>query len=418
MKSRIFTYLSLVFAFLAGAPQYAQAETCSQILDPGANVASVVSAAPNGSVICLNSGNYGKVNFTNIKRSGFVTLQSASGVGARMTVGEVYDSRYIKFDSLTFDSVSVRECSTDIQFLNSTWVPGGGGLAFNYGQACSQSDMRLLVDKGTFSAVGRAVFEGRLSVRGVRGLTIKNSLFEKQPSSSGAASDGIMLTGNSTNITIGPGNLFRDIVQSQCGSVHCDAIQMYGNGSGTVVTGNYFINNTVHIGNYDGGSPNMKIVDNIFDRGQSGQNLQIGGVQGMLMEHNTFRGVVLGIGTKYANRVHSGWVVQNNIFDGSSFTASGDQPGCGSDCVMRFNLKSNGGSTTPTGTNNVTGTAVYVGVGSPSNWSGWQLAAGSPGKAAGNDGQDMGARVVSGGGTTTPPPTMVLPAAPTGLTVK
>lgn len=418
MKARIHIYLSLLFAFLAGAPQYAQAETCTQILDPGSNVASAVSAAPNGSVICLNSGNYGKVNFTNIKRSGFVTLQSASGVGARMSIGEIYDSRYIRFDSLTFDSVSVRECSTDIQIVNSTWVPGGGGLVFNYTQSCPQTDMRLLVDKGTFSAVGRAGYEGRLSVRGVRGLTISNSLFEKQPSSSGAASDGIMLVGNSTNVTIGPGNLFRDIVQSQCGSVHCDAIQMYGNGSGTVITGNYFINNSVHIGNYDGGSPNMKIVHNIFEGGQSGQNLQIGGVKGMLMEHNTFRGVVLGIGTKSANTQHSGWVVQNNIFDAAKFTASGDQPGCGSDCVMRFNLKSNGGSTTPTGTNNITGNAIYVGKGSPTNWSGWQLAATSPGKNAGNDGQDMGVVFSTTGSPTTPPPTAVAPLPPTGLVVK
>jgi len=324
-----------------------------------------------------------------------------------MSIGEVYDSRYIKFDSLTFDSVGVRECSTDIQFLNSTWTPGGGGLAFNYTTSCSQSDMRLVVDGATFAGVGRAVFEGRLSVRGVRGLTIKNSLFSGQPSNSADASDGVMLTGDSTTVTIGPGNVFREIIQGQCGSVHCDAIQMYGNGSGTVITGNYFINNTVHVGNYDGGSPNMKIVHNIFDRGQSGQNLQIGGVKGMLMEHNTFRGVVLGIGTKYANTQHSGWVVQNNIFDASSFTASGDQPGCGSDCVMRSNLKSNSGSTTPTGTNNITGNAIYVGTGSPTNWSGWQLAANSPGKGAANDGQDMGA-IIGNGTTLLPAPTLRL----------
>jgi len=405
MNALQFTTLSLG-SILLGVSQVSFA-ACDQTLSPGANVSSTVSAAASGTTICLNSGNYGTLNFTNIKRSDFVTLRSVSGVGARMSIGEVYDSRYIKFDSLTFDSVGVRECSTDIQFLNSTWTPGGGGLAFNYTTSCSQSDMRLVVDGATFAGVGRAVFEGRLSVRGVRGLTIKNSLFSGQPSNSADASDGVMLTGDSTTVTIGPGNVFREIIQGQCGSVHCDAIQMYGNGSGTVITGNYFINNTVHVGNYDGGSPNMKIVHNIFDRGQSGQNLQIGGVKGMLMEHNTFRGVVLGIGTKYANTQHSGWVVQNNIFDASSFTASGDQPGCGSDCVMRSNLKSNSGSTTPTGTNNITGNAIYVGTGSPTNWSGWQLAANSPGKGAANDGQDMGA-IIGNGTTLLPAPTLRL----------
>lgn len=412
MKAYFFKNRSLCLILLFGASNVSFA-ACDQTLSPGANVASAVSAAASGTTICLNSGNYGKLNFTNIKRNDFVTLRSASGVGARMSIGEVYDSRYIKFDSLTFDSVAVRECSTDIQFLNSTWTPGGDGMAFNYTTSCSQSDMRLVVDGSTFAGVSRAVYEGRLSVRGVRGLTIKNSLFSGQPSSSADASDGLMLTGNSTNVMIGPGNIFRDVIQGQCGSVHCDAIQMYGNGSGTVITGNYFINNTVHIGNYDGGSPNMKIVHNIFDRGQSGQNLQIGGVKGMLMEHNTFRGVVLGIGTKSANSQHSGWVVQNNIFDASNFTASGDQPGCGPDCVMRSNLKSNGGSTNPTGTNNITGNAIYVGTGSPTNWSGWQLASSSPGKGAATDGQDMGAIIGNSSGPN-PPGTTPLPA-PTAL---
>lgn len=401
MKANIRNYFLFILIGLFGAPVFAQ---CTQTVNPGANIASAVNSAANGSVICLNSGNYGSVNFTNIKRSDFVTVKSASGIGARMSIGEIYGSSFIRFENLTFDNVGVRECSTDIQFINSTWVPGGDGLVFNYTTSCSQPDMRLVVDKATFTAVGRALFEGRLSVRGVRGLTIKNSLFNGQPSASGGASDGIMLVGGAQNVTVGPGNVFRDIVQSQCGSVHCDAMQMHGNGSGTVITGNYFINNSVHIGNYAGGSPNMKILNNIFDGGQSGQQLQIGGVHGMLMEHNTFHDVTLGIGTKFGDSVHSGWVVQNNIFDGASFIASGDQPGCGSDCVMRFNLKSNGGFTTPTGTNNIVAAALYTGTGSPTNRSGWQLAASSPGKNAASDGKDLGAIIGTAGPASLPPP--------------
>lgn len=407
---RLLSLLTLSLGLL-GAPLYAQAQSCTQTLNPGANVASAISSAANGSTVCLNSGDYGNVKITNIQRSGFVTVKSTSGTGARMSISEIFGSSYIKFDSLTFNSVAVRECSTDIHLLNSTWTSGGGGLAYNYTTSCPQSDMRLVVDNGTFDGVGRAFLEGRLSVRGVRGLTIKNSTFSGQPSSSSAASDGIFLAGGTSNVTIGPGNVFRDILQTQCGSVHCDAIQMYGNGSGTKIIGNYFVNNSVHVGNYDGGSPNMTISDNVFDRGPSGQHLQIGGVKGMLMEHNTFRGVVLGIGTKSANSQHSGWVVQNNVFEGASFSASGDQPGCGSDCVMRYNLKSNGGSTNPTGTNSLVGSATYSGTGSLSNWSGWKLAAGSLGKNAGNDGKDMGVVLGSSPNTSTLSP-------PSGLTVR
>lgn len=408
MKSNIRMWCAIAAVLAVSFLNPTSAQTCSQTVSPGANIPAVVAAAANDSTVCLNSGDYGSVNFTNIKRTGFVTVRSESGIGAKMRIGEIYGSSFIKFDSLTFRSVEVRECSTDIQFLDSVWIPSGDdGLVFNYATSCPQTDMRLVVDGATFSNLGRAGYEGRVSVRGVRGLTIKNSLFSGEPPNPADASDGLMLIGNSTNVTVGPGNVFRDIIQDNCGSVHCDAIQMYGNGSGTTITGNYFVNNTVHVGNYDGDSPNMKITNNIFDRGRSGQSLQIGGVHGMLMEHNTFHEVVLGIGTKSADAQHSGWVVQNNIFDASSFTASGDQPGCGSDCVMRSNLKSNGGSTNPTGTQNIVGNAIFVGVGSVTNIAGWQLAVGSPGKNAATDGTDMGAV-----GLTSP----IAPSAPTALT--
>jgi hypothetical protein len=133
----------------------------------------------------------------------------------------------------------------------------------------------------------------------------------------------------------------------------------------------------------------------------------------MLMEHNTFVNVTLGIGTKFANSQHSGWTVQNNIFDNADFTASGDQPGCGSDCIMRYNLKSRGGSTTPSGSNSITGNAQYVGTGSVSNWANWQLASGSPGKNAGNDGRDMGANTFGQGGGGSP----AAPSSPSNLRI-
>ncbi len=394
------------------------AAQCDQTLNVGANVASAVANAPNGSVICLNSGDYGTVNFTNISRTGFVTVRSTSGVGARLSMGEVYNARFIKFSNLTLTGAAVRGCSVSIEFLDSVFVANGSGLVYNYDTACSGvTNMALVVDGVTFDRVRNTGYEGRLSIRGVRGITVRNSVFTGQPTSN--QSDGIQIVGGSRDVTIGPGNVFADILQSQCGSVHCDAIQAYGGGANTIITGNYFSNCSVYIGFYDGGSPSMTVSNNVFDTAPSGQALQIGGIQGMLMEHNTFRGVTLGIGTKNGNTQHSGWIVQNNIFDNARFTASGDQPGCGADCVMRYNLKSNGGSTTPTGTNSISGNAVYVGAGSRTAWANWQLAAGSPGKSAASDGEDMGTTYF--GGTTPPPPPPppppTAPAAPTGLRV-
>ena len=54
---------------------------CTQTISTGANVASIAGSAAPGSVICLNNGNYGSVNFNNITKTSDVTLQSASGKG-------------------------------------------------------------------------------------------------------------------------------------------------------------------------------------------------------------------------------------------------------------------------------------------------------------------------------------------------
>ena len=397
--------VSVALVAILGISQAANA-ACDQTLSPGANVASAVASAPNGSTVCLNSGSYGTVNLTNFSRSGFVTLRSTTGVGASLGFGEIYGSRFIRLANLTISGASVRGCSTSIEFVDSVFPANGDGLIFNYDTACSGvTDMALVVDGVTFDRVKNTGYEGRLSIRGARGVDIRNSVFSGQPTS--GQSDGIMIVGGSQDVTIGPGNIFRDILQSQCGSVHCDSIQAYGGGSNTVITGNYFINSTVYVGVYDGESPSMTIRNNIFDTNAGGQALQIGGVRGMLMEHNTFRNITLGIGTKSANSQHSGWIVQNNIFDNADFTASGDQPGCGSDCIMRYNLKSNSGSTTPSGTNSVVGTAIYVGSGSPANWSNWRLADNSPGKLAANDGQDMGAITFGTSSVAPEPPTDV-----------
>ena len=96
------------------------------------------------------------------------------------------------------------------------------------------------------------------------------------------------------------------------------------------------------------------------------------------------------MGTKEVNSLNTNWTVQNNIFDASFFTASGDKPGFGDNGFMQFNMKSRGGTTNPEGQNNINHDAVYSGKGSVSHWNGWKLAASSPGKNSGSDGKDLG----------------------------
>jgi hypothetical protein len=347
-----------------------------------------VSAAPNGSTICLNNGNYGTVSLTNITRTGFVTLQSLSGVGAQMRP-QITNTDYVKLVSLTLTDMLVQSCSTHIHTVNSTFVPGAPGVYFLGSSSCPGQD--LLVDNVSFSGVNYARAEGRLSTQGpIDGLIIRNSFFGNN-----GYGDGIQI-GGGTNIVIGPNNLFDGIRQGYCdanGGAHCDSIQLYGAGPGLIITGNYFKNSEVFIMAPDG-SDTITVVNNVFDGfgvSYSGK-LQFGTAASPIFRHNTVTNTNVGFAAKSGMPATTNAVVENNILTGGVFDVNGGG-GC-SGCTFRYNLFNS--STNARGTNNVIGTPIYVGGSRPTSFAGWQLAAGSPGKNAGLDGNDVGSNYYGG----------------------
>jgi hypothetical protein len=386
---------------------------CTQTLSVGANIPSAVSSAVNGSTICLNNGNYGSVTLANISRTGFVTLTSVSGSGAQMSP-DIGNSDYIRFQSLTLTSGDVGACSTHIEFVRNTWLPDAPGIRVD-GTACSSTPQYIAIDGDTFDRVQLKVAEGRLSLTGVNTVAIKNCVFSGNPSNGSLASDGIQMGSGSRNVTIGPGNYFHGLYQDQSSGPHVDSIQCYNATGGTQqypvdIVGNYFYDNTVFLGYYDGACGGLNIHDNIFDTGgthtggSNCQAIQMGGLTNVHFNHNTLKNFACGtgIGTKNGTPLNAQWIIENNIVDGANteFGASGDQPGCGSDCIVRYNLKSNGASLLRDDGHNVTGNAVYTGAPSYANWLNWQLTTGSPGHAAGNDGRDMGTLFYGAGSAT------------------
>jgi hypothetical protein len=384
--------------FLLGAAETALAQ-CDQTLSPGANVASAVSNAATGTTICLSSGDYGSVDFSGISRSGFVTLRSASGVGARMSP-KVSGSRFIRFQSMTIAGSTVNNCSLNIEFVKTPFAANGSGLLID-GSACPSSTHNHVVDGATFDEVGQALYEGRLNCRDCNGVTVKNSSFSGASGRSPA--DGIQTQGNTRNFTIGPGNRFRGIKQAACGSTHCDSIQFQGGGS-TLVTGNLFEDADVFIMSPDGCS-NVTVENNVFNgAGMEYQyKLQFGSCSKLTFRHNTLRDAGVAIDSKNGERASSDALVENNILLGFSNFKTSNGAGC-SNCTFRSNLFDSSGDARGT---YVTGTPTFVGGSLPTAWAGWQIASGSVGDNAGSDGKDMGT-LYYGSGTpapTEPPPT-------------
>jgi hypothetical protein len=201
-------------------------------------------------------------------------------------------------------------------------------------------------------------------------------------------SDGIQLGGTGT--TIGPNNVFIGLVQGSA-SVHVDAIQLYGQVGGTMIIGNYFTNDSIYIGAYDGAT-NITITNNVFGpqtRDGSGQ-IQLLAVVGGIYNHNTnFSSFGVLQGTKTGDTPTQNISYTNNIFMGNSISDNGgNMPGCASGCVYNNNIFDQ--STLARGTNNIIGTPTFAGGSESDAWTGYALTSSSIGYQAATDGYDVG----------------------------
>jgi hypothetical protein len=390
----------ILLSILLGSSQVSWA-ACTQTLSPGANVASAVSSVAAGSTICLNSGNYGSVSFTNIIKTSDVTVQSVSGNTASLSL-KIYGSNHLKFQNLTIPGLDISGSTTKNITVSGSAFTGQALLSMN-----GNTNANIVIDGNTFDGITVCTncYEGRLQIAGGTnpvGVTIKNNHF-----GGGGESDGIQY--GAPGVVIGPGNIFEGLVQGNYGR-HIDAIQGYGQSNSTI-TGNYFNNNTIYIGMYDGGS-NETITNNVFGPSATNeQKLQLGAIQGLNFIHNTVKGsYVVAQGAKTGMPKNINAVYRNNIFVGTRIADTGDQPGCASGCVYEYNLFSS--SSNARGTNTIIGIPTFIDGAFPSTMLGYPLTSSSLGYKAAKDGNDMGINMGVTSNVGTAPPT-----APTNLRV-
>lgn len=369
----------------------AQAQgSCDQTLSVGANVASAVANAPNGSTICLNDGNYGTVNLGSFTKSPRVTVRSVSPLGAildgmSVSSGESPDGLVVEgiswSDEVSFSggndarNITIRTSDFDTHQL--------------YIETQGYNENNILIDGNTFGAFNKTgVGEGRISVRNPNGpgsdpvgVTITNNVFGP-----GGCSDGVELGTN--GVIVGPGNVFTGIVQSGC-ETHVDSIQGYGDRD-SVVIGNYFDGtNTVDLGWYDGGAGH-RFENNVLRDAVT----SFRGLSNITITHNTFLGSDFRIEGK--SGAPSSMTIRDNVFLGVNVVGSLACDGC----AIAHNMFDGAGF----GTDNITGTPTFVGGASPSTYDGFSLAAGSIGENAATDGLDMG---ISGDGDPAPEPPVI-----------
>lgn len=356
---------------------------CNVTLNSGASISSAVSSAASGSTICLNAGSYPSFN-SSISKSSMTTVTAAPGLDrSQVTISSVNvgSSQNLAFVGMTIGGATVSvpggTAALHIQFRNNAFT---GPLDIHTPQNVNQD---TLIDGNTFNNVESGVTEGRLGVRGYNNTTKNGVVISNNVFSGSGPSDGVQVVGSAYGTVIGPGNEFKNIKESGCGSVHCDPIQFYG-ASNTRITGNYFHNNST--GLMLGAMDNITIDNNVFmTDGEYPDQIVIFvcGDKRNVIKHNTLaNGSSIrlqddGCGSNVYETVY------DNIVTGSVHADSGLSMGTAN---VGYNLT----SSSLAGTNNVVGRPTYTGGANPTTWGGYQLTTNSAGTNAASNGTNIG----------------------------
>jgi hypothetical protein len=352
---------------------------CTTTLKTGDNLAAAVRSATADAVLCLASGDYGTVELFDIQRTGRVTLRSAALKTAALFL-KIGNSTHIRLQNLTLNGALQNSCSRSIEWLFNTVLDSV--TVTNDGCAGS---LATRFEGNVFGAIHATDgYEGRLSLIYGSGIEIVNNRFGP-----GGASDGIFLGGGVSNVEIGPGNVFTGILESNCGQVHCDAVQGYGAGSGISISSNLFERGDTFVMMPDG-STSVTISDNVFDGTdvEYPDKIQLGTAVSPVFRHNTLVNVRASFDSKSGEPATRNAVVENNLAIALSSFKTSNGAGC-TQCAFRSNLFDDRRSAS--GSSNIIGTPIFQGGPHPGSWAGWKLTAVSPGHGAASDGKDLGA---------------------------
>jgi hypothetical protein len=261
-----------------GAPYPA----CTTTLSAGANVASAVSSASGGSVICLNSGAYGKLTL-NAEPSSNVTLQAAPSAHVTATGVNISGSHLVIRGLWISGEVELEEGASFITIDHNDISEGGEGIVFNTSD-CKAPNAPEWAGCEPDAQITNVVISG-------------NHIHDiGQP----GTEDAIHLD-YWRNVTV-TGNEFDHIIES---GNHTDCLQSVYGGSELTFTHNYEHDDDCQ-GFFvkDGDASDVSFTENLLLRdnepdgkGEHFGNLaQFWNIQGLTIEHNTDwdgKGIVL-----------------------------------------------------------------------------------------------------------------------------
>lgn len=361
----------------------------SIIVSNSSQLLSALSSANGGDTIILNSGDYGTVNFSNLKFGSDVTIKSATAQGATFDAINITNTTNLRIDSVHVDSPS----NTGRALVN---IENSQGIDIVNSQINGKVDTVYPIGGPTF---GIYVDDGSSNIR-----VANNNVHDVLNGMAFFGAEKLSIVGNTVNRIGGDAFKFSNVdtvlIENNTGPTHlynaadshADFMQFQGGASSNVmIRGNVFIpQNDVDVQGIfvagDGGHTNITITQNIIYTGMTngilvtdGHNVQISYntvinainddgasriiAPGADVQHNIFsgnKGEVLGTNISIQHTDDNGKYYYDGIFkstlDGSMVTLADLAPVAGSVAVKEgayiriMELLSGGGGTTPTPT--------------------------------------------------------------------
>jgi hypothetical protein len=377
-----------------GVPQH-----CDTTFTPSTWSASAVeSAGTGGQTLCLSAGTYSKIEFIGYHPSSMIAIEPVSGQTVHL--GAV---TFTGASNVAIAGFGPTNGSSDVDGMLAQGEYEGPNynIVWSYNFMSTQgvwvtqnamTNANILITHNWFVGFTSSGESDRIDLDTRSASNCPNGVVVSYNLIKGGESDGIDVAGGNCGSQI-LNNEITGIIESNCNGIHCDAIQDAGDGKQTLISGNYFHNNSDGL-LFDNGNVGPDIItNNVFDNPTYRCTEGIYG-DGTVFDHNTFDCEV-NISSTTTNVNFT-----NNIMGPSSLAQLTFYPtdACCTFKTLDYNLHASGAyNGRPTGSHDIIGSPIYIGGTEPSTYAGWALASNSPGVGRASDGTNLGAALGSVG---------------------
>jgi hypothetical protein len=334
----------------AGAETAAARVHCTRTLEPGANVASALGAAPGGATICLAAGSYPAIAASGVSKGRAVTVRPAPGARADVAGIDLLDPSGLRFVGLHLsDGVSITPAASDIEFRGND-ITGANGIYLFGDYRIGKRVENVRIENNTIHDIDYTGTQetgygyGIEGVGDVRHMTIRGNTIQS-PASDYIQSATPVHWVVDHNTFLGP---------SLLGSHedHQDLWQIFGGGRDIRFTNNVARNTGTQesLLFQEGAFRKVVVENNLFDHDSRGYTCQIYQSSGLVFRRNTIVGSRWGclFRDEPDSPPGSGYRIERNVFaetrDAFDVSSEGRADGWG---TYDYNVSSDGSAAGP-----------------------------------------------------------------------